>query len=90
MCKAQLLVSNPSGLHLRPAGLFCEKAMEFQSRVTFRYRGDNIGNAKSVLSILGACIRSGDTIELICEGEDEDEAYAAITDLIEGGFGEEI
>ena len=90
MRKQEVLISNPSGLHLRPAGMFCEKAMEFQSRITFRYRGDNVGNAKSVLSILGACIRSGDTIELICEGEDEDEAIKAMEDLIKRGFGEEI
>lgn len=88
MLKREILVNNPSGLHLRPAGMFCEKAMEYKSRITFRYRGDNIGNAKSVLSILGACIRAGDTIELICEGEDEEAAMTAVSDLIEGGFGE--
>ncbi len=90
MRKQEVLISNPSGLHLRPAGMFCEKAMEFASRITFRYRGDNIGNAKSVLSILGACIRSGDRIELICEGEDEDAAIEAMEDLVKRGFGEEI
>lgn len=81
-------IINPSGLHLRPAGIFCETAMDYKSHVTFRYRGDNIGNAKSILSILGACIRCGDEIELICEGSDEQEALNAITDLVENKFGE--
>ncbi len=90
MQKRELRISNPSGLHLSPAGMFCDKAMEFRSRITFRYRGDNVGNAKSILSILGACIRSGDTIELICEGEDEVEAADAIEELVTRGFGEEI
>ena len=50
--------------------IFPLKRMQFKSHVTFRYR-ENTANAKSVLSVLGACIKSGDEIELVCEGEDE-------------------
>ena len=55
--------------------------------ITFRYR-ENTANAKSVLSVLGACIKSGDEIELVCEGEDEQEALAALVNAIENGLGE--
>jgi phosphocarrier protein HPr len=55
--------------------------------VTFRYR-ENTANAKSVLSVLGACIKSGDEIELVCEGEDEKEALTSIVTAIENGLGE--
>ena len=88
MVRQMITVSNPSGLHLRPAGVLCETALEYRSHVTFRYRGDNIGNAKSVLSILGACIRQGDEIEVICEGADEKEALKGIIRAAEEGFGE--
>ena len=60
---------------------------EFKSHITFRYR-ENTANAKSVLSVLGACIKSGDEIELVCEGEDEQEALAALVHAIENGLGE--
>lgn len=73
MVSQKVVIKNPTGLHLRPAGILCKDAMQFKSHITFRYR-DNIANAKSVLSVLGACIKSGDEIELICEGEDEEEA----------------
>ena len=43
---------------------------------------------QSVLSVLGACIKSGDEIELVCEGEDEQEALAALVHAIENGLGE--
>lgn len=69
---------------MRPAGILCKDAMQFKSHITFRYR-DNIANAKSVLSVLGACIKSGDEIELMCEGEDEEEALKAIVEAIEDG-----
>ena len=61
--------------------------MNFKSLVTFLYRG-NTANAKSVLSVLGACIKSGDEIELVCDGEDEEEALKVLVTLIEEGFGE--
>ena len=76
MVSQKVTVKNPTGLHLRPAGILCKEAMQFKSHITFRYR-ENTANAKSVLSVLGACIKSGDEIELVCEGEDEQEALAA-------------
>lgn len=57
MVSQKVVIKNPTGLHLRPAGILCKDAMQFKSHITFRYR-DNIANAKSVLSVLGACIKS--------------------------------
>lgn len=87
MVSQKVTIKNPTGLHLRPAGILCKEAMQFKSVITFKYR-QNTANAKSVLSVLGACIKSGDEIELICEGEDENEALAAMVAAIEGGLGE--
>lgn len=87
MVSQKINIMNPTGLHLRPAGNLCKEAMKFKSHVTFEYRG-NIANAKSVLSVLGACIKSGDEITLVCEGEDEEEALAALVEAINNGLGE--
>ena len=57
MVSQKVTVKNPTGLHLRPAGILCKEAMQFKSHITFRYR-ENTANAKSVLSVLGACIKS--------------------------------
>lgn len=87
MVSQKIKIKNPSGLHLRPAGILCKEAMNFKSLITFNYRG-NTANAKSVLSVLGACIKSGDEIELNCEGEDEEEALESLVKIIEEGLGE--
>ena len=87
MVSQKITIKNPTGLHLRPAGILCKEAMNFKSLITFQYRG-NTANAKSVLSVLGACIKSGDEIELVCNGEDEEEALNVLVTLIEEGFGE--
>ena len=63
------------------------EAIKYQSKVTFGYCGGT-ANAKSVLSVLGACIKCGDEIELICEGIDEQEALDGLTGAIDDGLGE--
>lgn len=87
MVSQKVVITNPTGLHLRPAGVLCNEAMKFKCRITFKY-GNDIANAKSVLSVLGACIKSGSEIELICEGEDEEEALHAVVEAVENGLGE--
>ena len=73
---------------MRPAGIFCQEAMKYTSKITFQYGNNNEANAKSVLSVLGACVKSGDELVLRCEGEDEQEALSALVSLIGKGFEE--
>ena len=87
MVSKKVTVKNPSGLHLRPAGNLCKTALQYQCKVEFRYR-EGTANAKSVLSVLGACIKSGDEIEIICEGSDEEQALKGMTELVQDGIGE--
>ena len=87
MLSHKVTIKNPTGLHLRPAGILCKEAMKFKSLITFSFR-NSTANAKSVLSVLGACVKCGDEIELVCEGEDEEEALKTLVDAIEGGLGE--
>ena len=87
MKSCKIRVINPTGLHLRPAGNLCKEALKYKSMVTFRYK-DGTANAKSVLSVLGACVKCGDEIELVCEGEDEEEAIENLTSYIKAGLGE--
>lgn len=87
MISQKVTIKNPTGLHLRPAGMLCKEAIKYKSLITFTFRGGT-ANAKSVLSVLGACVKCGDEIELVCEGEDEEQALQALVGLIESGLGE--
>lgn len=87
MVKRKVTISNPTGLHLRPAGMFCNIANRYECKVMFEY-DNTTANAKSVLSVLGACIKSGDEIVLVCEGEGEEEALKAMVEAVESGLGE--
>ncbi|MCI6755419.1 MAG: HPr family phosphocarrier protein [Lachnospiraceae bacterium] len=87
MISQKVTIKNPTGLHLGPAGTLCKDAMLFRSQITFRFQ-NTTANAKSVLSVLGACVKSGDEIELICNGEDEQEAMDFLVKEINSGLGE--
>ncbi len=87
MVTQKIQINNPAGLHLKPAGNLCKAAMRYRSMITFRFR-DTTANAKSVLSVLGACVKCGDEIELMCEGSDEQEALSALVALIQAGLGD--
>ena len=88
MVAQKIIIKNPTGLHyVRPA-ISAKRQCKFKSKVTFIYDEKNVANAKSVLSVLGACIKSGDEIELICNGEDESEALEHLIQYIKDGLGE--
>lgn len=85
MTKQKVIVKNQSGLHLRPAGILCRTAMLYKSHITLCH-GDTTANAKSVLSVLGAGVKTGDELEITCEGVDEQEALEAMVNLFESGL----
>jgi len=85
MVSKRVTVINTTGLHLRPAANFCKEAVKFKSVITFTF--DSVtANAKSVLSVLGACVKQGDEIEIFCQGPDEQEALDALSKAVESGL----
>ena len=89
MVSKKVVVKNPTGLHLKPAAVFCKEALNFQSTVTFTF-DTTTANAKSVLSVLAACVKCGDEIEIVCVGPDEEEALHALIEAVNEGLGERV
>ncbi len=87
MVSQKVIIINKTGLHLRPAGFLCKTAIQFKSKISL-VLGSTTANAKSVLSVLGACIKEGNEVEIICEGSDEEEALKILVAAVEGGLGE--
>ena len=73
MVSKKFTVQNEQGLHMRPAGVLAKAVTKFESDVTIVYNDKKI-NAKSLLNIIGACIKYGAEIEVVCEGPDEEAA----------------
>ena len=83
-----LAVSNPSGLHARPAAVLTSRAKQFAADVRLR-RGQDEVNARSVVGIMGLEIAHGDRIEIVAAGPDADEAVRALSQLVLEGLGED-
>ena len=74
-------VTDPEGLHARPAALFCQAAARFEADVRVEKDGAS-ANAKSLLSVLQLDVRRGDPVTLIAEGPDAEEAVRALVDVL--------
>ena len=77
MSELRLVVTDPSGLHARPAARFVQAASRFASRIVIRQDGRE-ADAKSLIAILGLTIRPLSEITLTVEGPDADAAIAAL------------
>lgn len=80
-------VTNRLGLHARAAAKLVHLAGEFRSRVTVAKNGEEV-DAKSILGVLLLAAAQGTRLVVRCDGEDEERALAAVTELFAQGFGE--
>lgn len=87
MLEKKIAIKNATGIHARPASLLVKEATRFKSDC-FIIKGDKEYNCRSIMSIMGMGAKQGDEVILKVSGEDEQEAFEAISDLIERGFDE--
>ncbi len=78
-------ITDPVGIHARPAGLLVKKIKEFTSTVTV-IKGDKAVNALKLMALMGMGIKQGDTISVNVEGADEETAAAAIEEFFKANF----
>ncbi len=87
MPETTVTVTHEVGLHARPASAFVKKAAGFKSDITVSCNG-RTANAKSILAVLTLGAHKDAQIAIKAEGEDADEALAALQELVETNFGE--
>lgn len=85
MTERRLTIKNELGLHLRPAGRLCSRAAGYESKIRIQFREKEF-DAKSLLSVLSACVQYQDEITLVCSGPDEDRALEELAEFIENGI----
>lgn len=78
---------NRLGLHARAASKFVHEASHFRAEIRVRHNGEEV-NGKSILGLLLLAAPCGSRLTLSAEGEDAEEALAALTKLIAERFGE--
>jgi phosphotransferase system HPr (HPr) family protein len=81
-------VTNPQGLHARPAHALVILASRYKAHIEL-VRDGECADAKSILAIMTLAAEQGTQLTIKATGEDAGEAIAALTQLFAEGFGEQ-
>ena len=83
----KLTIINHNGLHARPSAKFVRLAKTFSSTIAVYSAGQSV-NGKSIIEMMMLAATQGSQIELHAEGQDEQQALAALSHLVIRGFDE--
>ena len=85
MVKETFVIENETGLHARPATEIAKIAMKYKCDVNLIVNGKTI-NAKSPLMIMSAGIKSKTELEILCDGEDEEQAIEKLKTFLKSNL----
>jgi phosphocarrier protein HPr len=86
--RAEVVIKNGLGLHLRPASQLVKLAATFtECEILLSKDGQSV-NAKSIMGVIMLAAEQGSRLSIEDHGEHSEEAVQAIAGLIESGFGE--
>jgi phosphocarrier protein HPr len=89
MTSCRVVVVNQLGMHARAAARFVHLATRFESQIKVA-RDSREMDGKSIMGLLLLAAARGSRITITADGADEAEAIAALSALVESGFGEDI
>lgn len=83
----EVTISNPTGLHARPATAFVELARGFRADIRVRH-GEEVADGKSLLALLQLGVTTGATLRLSAQGPDASAALDTLAAAVAAGLGE--
>jgi phosphocarrier protein len=87
MVEREVVVKNRAGIHTRPAATLVKFAGKYKCEF-YIMKDDFQINGKSIIGVMSLAVEQGATLNLIFDGEDENEACEEIVNLFERGFDE--
>jgi phosphocarrier protein HPr len=89
MTSCSVTVVNQLGMHARAAARFVHLATRFEAQIKVA-RDAREMDGKSIMGLLLLAAARGTSITITATGTDEAEAIAALSALVESGFGEDV
>ncbi len=77
MKEFKYVITDPEGIHARPAGILVKQAAGYQSTVKIA-KGEKSADAKRIFGVMGLGVKTGEEITITVEGADEDTAAAEL------------
>lgn len=76
------VVTDPLGIHARPAGLLAKQGKAFADTTVTITKGSATVKATQLMKLMSLGVKAGDTITLTCEGANEDAALEAMSQFL--------
>ena len=77
MKEFKYVITDPEGIHARPAGILVKQAAGYQSSVKIA-KGEKSADAKRIFGVMGLGVKTGEEVTITVEGTDEDTAAAEL------------
>lgn len=74
-------ITDPQGVHARPAGVLVKEAAKYESSITLEKDGKS-GDMKRIFAVMGLGVKCGETITVKVDGSDETEAAEAVESFL--------
>lgn len=85
MKEFEFVVTDPQGIHARPAGLLVKEAKKFESNISV-FKGARKGDLKKIFTVMALGVKQGETIKVQVEGADEDQAASTVEAFLKENF----
>ncbi|WP_417084444.1 HPr family phosphocarrier protein [Megasphaera sp.] len=85
MKEFEFVVTDPQGIHARPAGLLVKEAKKFEANISV-FKGARKGDLKKIFTVMALGVKQGEAIKVQVEGADEEQAASAVEDFLKENF----
>ena len=76
-------ITDPLGIHARPAGLLAKAAKAYSGTTVTITKAGNTVKASQLIKLMGLGVKQGDQVTVSAEGPAEEEAIAAMKKFFE-------
>lgn len=82
MKQLQYTISDPNGIHARPAGLLVKQMQSFPCDITIA-KGEKSADCKKLFAVMKLAVKQGETITITAEGEQEELVIEAAAKMLQ-------
>ncbi len=79
------VITDPVGIHARPAGVLAKLVKSLDSKV-FIWKGDKSAEAKKLMAVMGLGIKQNDEVKVTVEGPSEEADAASVETFFKENF----
>ena len=81
----EYVITEPVGIHARPAGMLNKEAKKYKSTILV-HRGEKSANVLRLMALMQLGVKCGETVKVTIEGEDENIAAPIIEEFFKANF----